>query len=275
MIKEVFTVTFKDEMLDQNSVPIVFFCSDFETYFCKSKLNEFNHDYLVYELIGNKLAKYFSITTPEIAYVRFKSDAMGNDFLQKNYRVEDGDLLFGSRFIGNYDTVDKTNKFYVKNNKQFSKLGNPVELLRISIMDVHLNNSDRNEENYNLLYHTEKRKFYAIDHAAIFGGPALKGNFSPKGSAALGNKLIGSFLLKNILKYLSLEQIEIELDTYFSKCEESLKLLIEELFVSLPPEWAVSENLQIRVLDYVLDETRNKLTQLLLIDRLHSIKKKS
>jgi hypothetical protein len=61
----------------------------------------------------------------------------------------------------------------------------------------------RIEENFNLLYQTEEKKYYAIDHAAIFGGPALKESFSPKGDPALGNKLLGSVILKNILKYLS------------------------------------------------------------------------
>jgi len=275
MIKEVFTVTFKEEMLDQNSVPIVFLCSDFNTYYCKSKLNESDHDYLVYELIGNKLANHFSITTPEIAYVRFKAESMGYNFFQKNYGLVDGDLLFGSKSIGSYDTVDKTQKFFIKSNKQFAKLANPSDLLRISILDVHLNNSDRNEENFNLLYNTEKREFYAIDHAAIFGGPALKGKFFPKGMPTLGNKLIGSFLLKNILKYLSFEQIEKEVVSYFLKCGKSLKFSIKEVFDTLPTEWEVSENLESRVSDYVLDETRNKLTQLLLLERLHAIKKKS
>ncbi len=141
-------------------------------------------------------------------------------------------------------------------------------------MDVHLNNTDRYEENYNLLIQTEERRYYAIDHAAIFGGPAMKGRFSPRGEPALGQKLLSSYLLKNVLKYLSFQKIEEIVEKYFSSCNVQIVNEIGLVFDSLPDSWNVSEGLKDRVLEYALDETRLNLIKLLMTNRFHELKKK-
>src|SRR5665811_345950 len=115
MLHEIKTVTFIEELIHQNSAPMLFLCDDFELYYCKSKLDGSDHDFLVYELIGSRLAVYFEISTPEIAIVRFDLDALGNGFLQKNYNLDHGDLMFGSRYIGPNDHLDKTGRFSIKN----------------------------------------------------------------------------------------------------------------------------------------------------------------
>lgn len=275
MIPNVKTITFKDELVNQTSVPMLFLCDDFDLYYCKSQLDNSDHDFLLYELIGSRMAKLFSIATPEIALVMFDEDSLGsNGYLQKNYNLENGDIIFGSKHIGQNDHLDKTGRFFVKNRKQFSNLDNPEDILKITILDIHLNNADRNEENYNLLFQTNQARYYAIDHAALFGGPAMKGYFAPIGSPTLGGKLLGSFLLKNMLKFLSFEQIERIVEEYFSSCDERLGTEIEGVFDMIPESWTISESLLDRVLTYSCDETRLKLIKLLLINRLYDIKKK-
>ncbi|MGY6523484.1 MAG: HipA family kinase [Mongoliitalea sp.] len=274
MIPLVKSVTFVEELVYQNSAPMVFLCDDFETYYCKSKLDNQDHDFLVYELIGSRLANYFGIATPAIAWVEFDMESIGPNFFQKNYTLEHGDILFGSKFIGPNDHLDKTGKFNIKNVKQFSKLVNPEDLLKITIMDVHLNNTDRNDENYNLLIQTEERKYYAIDHAEIFGGPALKERFTPKGEPVLGQKLLSAYLLKNVLKYLSFQKIDEIVEKYFASCNIQLANEIGLVFDSLPDSWTVSEGLKTRVLEYTLDENRLNLIKLLIAKRFHELKKK-
>jgi hypothetical protein len=275
MIPTVKTITFKDELVHQTSVPMLFLCDDFNSYYCKSQLDNPDHDFLLYELIGNRMGNYFGIATPEIALVTFDEDSLGSaGYLQKNYNLENGDIIFGSKHIGQNDHIDKTGRFSVKHRKQFSKLNNPEDILKITILDIHLNNVDRNEENYNLLFQTNEARFYAIDHSALFGGPAMKGFFAPKGSPALGGKLLGSFLLKNILKFLSFEQIDRIVEEYFSNCDERLGTEIEGVFDMIPESWTISESLMDRMLTYSCDETRLKFIRLLLINRLYEIKKK-
>ncbi|MCH7414453.1 hypothetical protein MM213_13220 [Belliella sp. R4-6] len=274
MIPIVKTITFIEELIHQNSAPVKFLCDDFNTYYCKSTLNDSGHDFLVYEIIGNRLANYFEIASPEIAFVQFNTEAMGSYFFQRNFNVENEDILFGSKYIGINDHLDKTGKFTIKNSKEFSKLSNPADLLKIAIMDIHLNNSDRNEENFNLLFQTKKRSYYAIDHAAIFGGPAMKGRFTPRGEPSLGQKLLSSYLLKNVLKFISFEKVEEIVENYFSKCNDALVQEVREVFDSLPNTWEIDLGLEDRILEYVLNNTRLNLLELLIKDRIYEIKKK-
>lgn len=274
MIRQVKTISFKEELIHQNSAPMLFLCDDFELYFCKSRLDNPDYDFLVYELLGSHIANYFGIATPDIAFVQFDEESMGSGYFQCNFNLEHGAIIFGSKNIGRNDHLDKTGKFKIKNTKQFSKIDNPEDILKITIMDCHLNNIDRNSENYNLLIQTEQQRFYAIDHAALFGGPALKSRFVPKGEPSLGQKLLGSYLLRNTLKYITLENIQKIVESYFSQCNSELGSEIEKVFSMLPGSWEISEDLKERVLAYSLDETRLNLLELLLSKNLYEIKKK-
>lgn len=274
MIRQVKTISFKEELIHQNSVPMLFLCDDFELYFCKSLLDNQDYDFLVYELLGSHMAKYFGIATPDIAFVQFDEQSMGSSYFRYNFNLEHGTIIFGSKNIGRNDHLDKTGKFKIKNSKQFSKINNPEDILKIALMDCHLNNCDRNSDNYNLLFQTEQQRFYAIDHAAIFGGPALKSRFVPKGEPSLGQKLLGSYLLHNTLKYITLENIQKIVDNYFSQCDSNLGIEIENVFSLLPKSWEISEGLKERVLAYSLNEIRLKLLKLLISNRLYEIKKK-
>ncbi|KEO75247.1 HipA family kinase [Anditalea andensis] len=274
MLKIINTLTFKEELVHQNSAPMLFLCDDYEHYYCKSKLQEPDHDFLIYEMIGSKIADYFNISTPHIALVQYDEVSLGENYLLKNYNLKHGDFLFASQYIGPYDHIDNSGRFFIKNRRKYAKIDNPKDILRITLMDIHLNNADRNESNYNLLYQTQKFRYYAIDHAALFGGPALRGRFSPGGDPALGNKLLNSFLLRNILKFLSLDQIKLEVDNYFLKCNASLGTVIESVFNSIPKSWTISQGLKERILEYSLNETRLNLGKLLVMKRLTEIKKK-
>ena len=169
--------------------------------------------------------------------------------------------------------LDKTGRFRVKNKRQSAKLDNPQDVLKITLLDVHLNNADRSEENYNLLFQTEESRYYAIDHAALFGGPAMKERFVPVGNPALSGKLVSSYLLRNILKFLSLDQIQEIVETYFCQCDSTLGMVIDNIFNSIPESWVVSMGLKERVQAYCLDDARLKLMKLLLLDRFYQIKR--
>ena len=274
MIPAIKTVIFINELVNQNSAPSIFLCDDFKQYYCKSILDNSDHDFLVYEFIGSYIARYFGISTPEIAWVKFDELSMGSEYFQKNYNIKNGDILFGSQYIGENDHLDSTGKFKIKNKKIFSRLKNPEDLIKISLMDIHLNNMDRNEDNYNLLFQTEKNMFYAIDHSALFGGPALKNTFSPRGEPSMGQKLLGSEILLNVIKFISFDSILEIIDEYFSGCNFQLEIEINHVFGSLPESWIVSPSLKERILEYTLNETRLGLFKLLVTDRLYKIKKK-
>ncbi|PSL05027.1 HipA family kinase [Cecembia rubra] len=84
MIRQVKTISFKEELKDQNSAPMLFLCDDFELYFCKSRLDYADYDFLVYELLGSHIANYFGIATPDIAFVQFDEESMGSGYFQRN-----------------------------------------------------------------------------------------------------------------------------------------------------------------------------------------------
>lgn len=266
-IKRVKTLTFIEELTLQNSKPMVFLCDDFSRYYCKGKLPEdIDHDFLVYELIGTELAGYFSIATPSIAFVEYDSDSLGEKYLTGNYNLESGNILFGSEHIGNFAQVDKLNEFIPSKGKDFNRLSNPLDLIKISVFDVHLNNIDRHSENYNLIFRTSDKKFFAIDHAAILGGPALKGKFQPKGNPVTGQKLIKSRLIKNLARHVPFRKFEEVVNVYYSMCGVELERKIDEVFQKISETWEVSSELNLRIKDYLLNETRNNLSVELLMN---------
>lgn len=103
MFNKVTTISFEEKLIHQNSKPMLFLCDDFNRYYCKSNLDGSHYDFLIYEIIGSSLAKYFSISSPEFALVTFDFDSLGENYPVYNYDLEQGQFFFGSKHIGKYD----------------------------------------------------------------------------------------------------------------------------------------------------------------------------
>jgi len=279
LIPTVTTVSFKEEFSDTNSAPLKFICSDKEglnIYYLKYILQPEHFDYLVYEIVCSQLANHFSIKTPEIAFANVLGDSFNPSALENNRTyLQPGVICFASKQIENAEPVDKTERFIPRTKTEFKQYETPIDLIRIGIFDVHIDNRDRWEDNYNLLLQRgEKSKLFAIDHIAVFGGPIMRGKFHQQMEPFVHQKLLKTQFVEYIVRYLSFEEIEDEVERYFYFCKYGLEDVITHTFQQLPASWDYSDSLEHRIRSFLTDENRNQQACEIILDYFRHIANK-
>ena len=273
MIAKVNTLILTEELKRQASAPMIFTCDDFNIYYVKYILAPGEHDFLVYEMVCSGLAKYFKIFTPEIALVNVTADYSASLTRNKHF-FSAGVVAFGSKFIGTNDHMDNTGKFKLNSQHDLNRYHHPLMLFRTAIFDIHINNVDRHEDNYNILVKTGiKKTFYAIDHFAAFGGSLGKGKFRAQNPLNINQKLIKSEVIRQLLQFYGTEKIEREIDNYLYLCNNSVANIVQEYMTYIPESWGLSERLEERIVSFLLDESRNRLVKKEILEYIYYLKR--
>ncbi len=175
MISKVEATFLVKEMPTDGHHPMLVLADDGNKYYCKYRLRmskEIELDFLTYEVIGHVLLNWLSIPTPEIAFVELHPDSYSSKDVKFNRIPPEGAICFGSKeVLGRVLTETEA----IVDKRDFNKLDNPLDLLKIAFFDQWVGNVDRGKAiesggfNYNLLV-ADHQRYIAFDHAFIFGG---------------------------------------------------------------------------------------------------------
>jgi len=263
------TLFLRDEFVS-NSSPIKFTCRTGEVYYVKiaQSLNDF--DDLIYECVAVQLANLFEIPVPSFNFINITPNSYDiNDLtvpLNKSF-IQINPLAFGSLDIKNHEILGPQNdSIYDKHD--YNRFINPIDFLKIGIFDFHISNIDRKCPNYNIIfdinYPKGKRKFIAIDHVAIFGGPLLKKRFSPNCNNNLVSNILNCPYGEAIIGYLKQDHgssiLNYTIESYFQKVDR-IPDIIREFFETIPTQWRYNNDLADRIINYLINEERNVYLQ--------------
>jgi hypothetical protein len=273
-VKKVETSMLLEELETDGHSPMKFLCSDNNIYYVKYRSgksfdkNEIHC--LVFEMICTRLLQSLSLPVPQQALILIKEDSITPSLLKVNKRyIREGVIAWGSLEVPGADLFREIE--LIRNKREFNKLLNPEDLVRIAIFDLWVDNTDRYSENYNLLVRlTEgKLEIIPIDHAFTFGG--LKGMkiFNENTSPDLSKKLIISRyfckLISNIKKRRRLE-IANEFLSLISQLD--VEKISDEVFEKIPQEWNVNTTLKSRMIRFLKSNLRQKVVQQLSYQQL-------
>lgn len=260
MIKTIETFLFQHELTSTNSYPMLFTCTTeegFAQYYVKYIQDQSEFDCLAYEFVCHRLAQHFKITTPDVALVKaIENSYRPSDLKYNNTYFKPGVTAFGSKFV-DYSILLKKH-VTVPDKHTFNLYTKPSDLIRIAIFDLHTDNRDRSEENFNLLMTTTKpSKMYAIDHFYCFGGRMNIGNFHPKIPINLGNSIVRSDFCRQFVSYLDIQDIIDTIEDYYYLCNPAiLNGLVDNVISSLPNDWDLSQGLSDRIKAFITDTNR-------------------
>lgn len=201
------------------------------------------------------------LPVPDEALVLINEDSITPGQLKVNKRyVKQGVIAWGSKEIPGTDLVKEIEQF--QNKKEFNKLLNPEDLIRIAIFDLWVDNADRHSQNYNLLLgmKTGKLEITTIDHAFTFGGLKGMNIFNEKTRPQSYDKLISSGYFYHVIKHFTpVKRIEIA-DQFLSLIANlDIKRIADDVFTHIPLQWNVPETLKKRVIDFLRSEERQKV----------------
>lgn len=261
MKKETTRILIEELDTDGHS-PLKFICSDGAVYYVKYRSGKSFDKYeihcLLFEMICTRLLQHLEIPVPEQALIEIDgvSYAPGQVKANKRY-LRHGVIGWGSREIENTDLVKEIE--LIQRRKEFNKLLNPEDLIRIAVFDLWVDNADRHSENYNLLTKFEdgKLKIITIDHAFTFGG--LKGMkiFNSATQPSSFRKLIESQYFKSVVQHFRKnERLQIARQFLSLISELDVENLVNEVFTQIPNQWGIDPSLKKRIIDFLKSRQR-------------------
>lgn len=271
------TIFFLGEEETDGHHPMRFDCSDGNLYYCKYLINQTNQkelDFLAYEIIANQLLKALKVSTPDIALIQLTKDSFDKQEIVHNKKIKLGNpVLFGSKEVRGSSLVSGVQLFCRK--KEINRYSNHFDLIRIATFDLLVDNKDRGRsDNMNLLeaeyVHEGKKKikFYAIDHAFIFGGQNNLRFFKPENSIETAGKFVDNIYFRNYIKLIP-KKIRLQvLEDFIILYKEVYNETLHNTFAMFHSSWNIPPNLNDRVLNYLSNEQRlnavyDKMYQLL------------
>lgn len=264
-IPEISTLfTIREETTDGHA-PVVFHCSDGKNYFCKYRINTppKEMDFLAFEIVASRLLKQLKIPTPDIAFVRIEENTLNRDIIKKNLRMQSGIRVFGSKELVPVSLI--TDLSDLQSKRDFNKLKNPEDIIRISIFDYWVKNSDRGRKlpdneghNFNLLFYVNNKKteIIAFDHAFIFGNSYEIGNFAPSPPSSIQDNLSRTPFYRSVIKYIGKERFVSVVDNFITLLHHDYSEFISQTLSQLPLSWRITENLDERIIGLLHSKDR-------------------
>lgn len=251
MIELIQTFKFIREKERNNSVPMLFVCETargYENYWLKPARQPNEFDSLVYELVCQRLARQVGLLVPDIALATVVEDSFPAGELIQNWALQPGDVLFASKDLQEpHDMVGKLDQ--IADRAAFKLYADPLAFIRIALFDLHVDNRDRTEENFNLLLtKTRPQELYVIDHFDCFGNGGLRGRFNEHLPFNLDETILRSALCQQAIAFLDTTAIQNLLTQYQYLCSPAIvNALVDEVFAAVPAGWTLSTDLANRL----------------------------
>jgi hypothetical protein len=251
-----------EELETDGHSPLMFICDDGAVYYVKYRSGKsFNKNEihcLVFEMLCTRLLQRFHIPVPDQALVRIAEDSYVPAQLIANKRyIRPGIIGWGSKEIERADLIKEMELLQKK--KEFNKLLNPDDLIRIAIFDMWVDNADRHSGNYNLLTKMEdgKLKIITIDHAFTFGGLKGMNIFNAASYPDSYRKLMTSQYFRSVVKHFTKkERLEISSQFLSLISELDVENIVHEVFTQIPTDWGIDPALKQRIIDFLLSKKR-------------------
>jgi hypothetical protein len=251
MIELIETFKFIKEKEKNSSVPMLFVCETergYENYWLKYVRQTSEFDCLVYELVCQRLARLVGLRVPDVALATVVENTFSPGELIQNWDLQPGTVTFASKDVRvPHDMVDKFTQ--IADRTAFKQYADPLDFIRTALFDLHVDNRDRTEENFNmLLTKTRPQELYVIDHFDCFGGVGLQGRFTANLPFNLHETILRSAICQQAIAFLDVTHINNLIAHYQYLCSsESIALLVDEVFATVPTTWTLSADLANRI----------------------------
>ncbi len=243
------------EQLKTNNRPIVAICRSSQglgTYYLKYMRGDNEADGLLSEIVCQRLAKRAHLNTPDIALIEISNHP--NDI----YKLESGMKVFGSKRVDNAEELSQHN--FVLSKHDFNRLEYPPHILKIGMFDAWIGNTDRSDENFNLLLsHGKKQKLYVFDHFNAFSNIIDRKQDSISLTVDVYDGFLGSSYGYNMLGWVKKSKLKHERDRFFNFVHSSkVNIFLHEVRQNIPPSWNISDKTINYIKRYLTNRRRLK-----------------
>lgn len=269
-LKTIIATQIIDFISTEGSGPIQIIDKEDNIYFAKTTdLFGFPNSEMINEVLGVYFSKLWGLNVAEPCLVNIPKSIV-EDFISRDgnilpdrYKKTDFDntLFFGVKEIQNTIEIEQ----YIKGltlRRDFNLFNEPLDLIKIGIMDMWLGNQDRKPKNPNILITTsfnEKFDFIPIDHAACFGYHRQYKITKSIHLTLLDNEsILSTGLAASILKFSKNNELSLlpkTIQECFTKCIDNSEFILNQI----PSEWGFSKKAKENIIFVLSESERNKM----------------
>jgi len=214
-------------------------------YICKYMRSSSAAYKLVCELIGSQMAMAWQLETPDVAFVRIRTEHWAGRFVQHSISAP----TIGCKLLEG--VVDITPSTYSDVETTFSMLR---QLMKIALFDFWIANEDRNANNANLLYDVRYGSLVSIDYGCILNTATFDYAMT---QLTMTDTILWSDLFQHLTKGKDktiIEAIVCEFKEMFTACLKRSQRQVKPIVEQLPKEWNVSGSVVEEKLQQLFDE---------------------
>jgi hypothetical protein len=253
----------------EGSGPIQVIDTEDNIYFAKStNLSGLPNSELICEVLGAYFAQIWGLNVAEACLVKIPRSLVDNylsiegNTVPSRYQNTDFDntIFFGVKEVQNTMEIEQ----YIKGlrlRKEFNLFNQPLDLIKLGIIDMWLGNKDRKPKNPNILItnaYSGKFDFVPIDHCACFGYQRAYKTvnsshlYLPDNESILSTGLAASIL--SFAKKRDLIELPEIIMSSISECIEKSDLILNQI----PSEWGFSKKAKENIIFVLSEPERNK-----------------
>lgn len=243
--------------------PLLVIADDFRKYLIKSTKSQNPAYYIINEFLCSFLLNLWEIPTPVCAVVKLDPRLLSNgrysDFHRPHFYSQ---ITYGSRWIDN--GLEMAEYIRAQNKVALRRFRNPLDLIRIGLFDIWVENTDRKPTNNNILLSFEENQLTlnAIDHAFAFDSVKysdLDVNFIIN---TFNENILETSLAKDIIILKNKEPDRREwidfIKENFYLCIARCKQNFDTIVQYIPAELGFDLDLSRQIHDFLFNEDRNK-----------------
>lgn len=244
--------------------PLLIITEDFKKYLIKSTRDLKPSYYIINEFLCSYLLQIWKIPTPEFASIKLDPILLlGGSYSEFHKPHFYNNITFGSKWLE--DGLEMEEYIRVQNKVVLRKFKNPLDLIRIGLFDIWVENTDRKPTNNNILFSAVENHLIinAIDHAFTFDSVKysdLNVNFI---NNTYNENILETSLAKDIVSLKKKEPDKGEwidnLKENFYLCTNNCKQNFDTIVRYIPAELGFDRDLSRFIQDFLFNEERNKI----------------
>lgn len=214
---------------------------------------------IINEVLCYHFLTLWNIPVPPIAIIHIDPEDLpagySNNHKKQYYNIP----VFGSKWLK--EAVDSNRFFQAAGKSDIKNFNNPMDIFKIGLFDIWIENEDRRPGHQNLLFQPvdSRQTITAIDHCFSFStmnySDLRADNFCP----IANENILVSELAQSLIPYKNQTQNPIERDReYFYFCISRCKEFYPHIVKSIPGEWGFTGTDASFVFQFLFDDRRNK-----------------
>jgi hypothetical protein len=244
--------------------PLLIIADDFKRYLIKSTRNLKPSYYIINEFLCSYLLQIWKIPTPEFASIKLDPILLsGGSYSEFHKPHFYNNITFGSKWLE--DGLEMEEYIRVQNKVVLRRFKNPLDLIRIGLFDIWVENTDRKPTNNNILFSAVENHLTinAIDHAFTFDSVKYSDLNVKYINNTYNENILETSLAKDIISLKKKEPDRGEwiddLKENFYLCTNNCKQNFDTIVRYIPTVLGFDRDLSRFVQDFLFNEERNNM----------------